>query len=685
MSFNALQRLRIADVLRQIANLLPIVFTALLLVFAENSALEAYRTFRRIEASNANEAIRAGRDIGDQAKVVEMSRRKLGNRLIIGFSAEDVGDIREALARLLDVTRQARPSFVMPGDSVLIVQADAIAQLASGLVAAFEVASPDDAALLNALDGDLKRLSEKFRLLQEHMTEQGTRYIAMQAETLNASNSAMLKLSMAMVGAIVSMLALLVLNRRATWKANYRADHDVTTGVLNRRAFERWIEGVKFDAQASKAVMVFDLDNFKEINDELGHMAGDHVLKAFVRNLIGSFGQDALVVRWGGDEFVVVVSTDGFVEAGAVTLLRASFARLQSVVRFGDTDIDVRCSGGAAIWPTDSQDFHEVLQLADLALYKAKARGKSRLQFYDTDILNERHKVLALRERLRTALREGELTLHWQPQVDIETGYVPSAEALIRWTDRETGRNIPPSEFIPAAEASDLIIEIDNFVLEEAVETAARWALVWRNPPIAAVNVSAVHFQRREFVSQIRDVLRRHNLSPDRLELEITEGVILGNNIEVTRNLKGLEALGVHISLDDFGTGYSNIAYLSQLKPDRLKIDQTFVATLEGNRQMESLVSAIVGIGRAINCEVVAEGVETVAQLDLVRHLGCRLVQGYYFARPMPDEVFQAWRDEHYPDVPSPLHRLRDVTGRLIAVSEHDEAERRRVGDPART
>ncbi len=677
MNLLAFLRFRKADILRKAANLLPIFFTAVLLIFAENSALEAYRTFQRIEASNASEAIQAGRDIGDQAKLVEMSRRKLGNRLILGFTAEDAKDIREALRRLNATIEKARPSFIMPGDTVLISQIDGVAELASGLGAAFEKVGPDDMAVLNALDGDLRRLSEKFRLLQENMSEQGTRYISMQSETLAASYSAMLKLSIALVGAIVSMLALLVLNRRATWQANYRADHDVTTGVLNRRAFERWIEGIHFDPQASKAVMVFDLDNFKEINDELGHMVGDHVLKAFVANLTASFGQDALVVRWGGDEFVVVVSTDGFVEAGAVTLLRASFARLQSVVRFGDTDIDVRCSGGAAVWPSDSRDFHEVLQLADLALYKAKSRGKSRLQFYDTDILNERHKVLALRERLRAALRDGELSLYWQPQVDIEHGYVPSAEALIRWVDRETGRLIPPSEFIPAAEASDLIIEIDNFVIEEAVRTAAKWATMWQYPPIAAVNVSAVHFQRREFVSQVRDILRRHNLSPDRLELEITEGVILGNNTEVTRNLKGLETLGVHIALDDFGTGYSNIAYLSQLKPDRLKIDQTFIASLSGNCQMESLVSAIIGIGKAINCEVVAEGVETADQLDLVRKLGCCLVQGYHFAKPMPDEEFQAWRDANYPDQVASVRRLRRLGSRLAHVAGREASRRR--------
>ena len=668
MNLLAFLRFRKADILRKAANLLPIFFTAILLIFAENSALEAYRTFQRIEASNASEAIRAGRDIGDQAKLVEMSRRKLGNRLILGFTEEDAKDIREALHLLLATIERARPSFIMPGDAALISQIDTIAELASGLSVAFANVGPNDTAVLNALDGDLRRLSEKFRLLQENMAEQGTRYIALQGETLAASYSAMLKLSIALVGAIVSMLALLVLNRRATWQANYRADHDVTTGVFNRRAFERWIEGIHFDPQASKAVMVFDLDNFKEVNDELGHMAGDYVLKVFVGNLIASFGQDALVVRWGGDEFVVVVSTEGFVEAGAVTLLRASFARLQSVVRFGDTDIDIRCSGGAAVWPSDSRDFHEVLQLADLALYKAKSRGKSRLQFYDTDILNERHKVLALRERLRAALRDGELSLHWQPQVDVEHGYVPSAEALIRWTDRETGRIVPPSEFIPAAEASDLIIEIDNFVIEEAIRTAARWATIWQYPPIAAVNVSAMHFQRREFVGQVRDILRRHNLSPDRLELEITEGVILGNNAEVTRNLKGLEALGVHIALDDFGTGYSNIAYLSQLRPDRLKIDQTFIASLSGSCQMESLVSAIIGIGKAINCEVVAEGVETADQLELVRRLGCSLVQGYYFAKPMPDEDFRAWRDGNYPDAVASVKHLRRLGDRLASV-----------------
>jgi EAL domain-containing protein (putative c-di-GMP-specific phosphodiesterase class I) len=201
------------------------------------------------------------------------------------------------------------------------------------------------------------------------------------------------------------------------------------------------------------------------------------------------------------------------------------------------------------------------------------------------------------------------------------------------------------------------------------VRTGARWAQMWSHPPTVAVNMSAMHFQQRDFVDQVRDTLRRYGMHPSQLELEITEGVVLGDNAEVKRNLDGLAMLGVRIALDDFGTGYSNIAYLSHLKPDRLKIDQTFIRRLGNNPHVRSLVAAIIGIGRAIDCEVVAEGVETAEQLAEIKALGCQLVQGYYFARPMPVGEFEQWREmSGFNDEASSIQQLRRVADRMAAV-----------------
>jgi diguanylate cyclase (GGDEF)-like protein len=654
----------------------PVALCLGLLVFAENTAIDAYNTVQRIESSRPSLSFAANRWVIEKIKLLGGMEALFDMDESKPLSSTDLAMLRSYIKNLLPLVQNVRDLDSRSQSSPFEVYTTQIQDLGGGVIAAMAAGSVDDPGFRAALSHDLKRLKLLFQRVNEELSVQSATLIEMQGTAMTASRHALLRLFVSLLGAVASMLILLLLNHKSRREAEFQAHHDVTTGLLNRLGFEMWIEAYERGSERLPlALVVLDIDDFKEVNDEFGHMAGDMVLRAFVRQLIANFGPDAKAVRWGGDEFVVALPIEGFFDAGAVTMLRSAFSHLATSVQFGATEIGVQCSGGVAFCPADAPTVRETLQLADLALYKAKRQGSARLQFYDTEIGQERQRVLTIRDRLRNALRAGELQLYWQPQVNISYPHVPSAEALLRWHDPRTGMMVPPSEFIPAAETSELILEIDNFVLEQAIRTAAAWAKKWQHPPTVAVNVSALHFQQREFVSQVRDLLRLHNLHPNRLELEITEGVILGDDAVVARNLEGLEQLNVRLALDDFGTGYSNIAYLSHLKPNRLKIDQTFVRRLGHDKQMKSLVSAIVGIGRAIDCEVVAEGVETAEQLAEVKSLGCQLVQGYYFARAMPVDAFEAWRDANYPDEQAAIQQLR-LIGERMASSQGGRSDR---------
>lgn len=643
----------------------PLAVAIVLVVCAARTASEAGRALVGFsELENSMVALSEG-GISTAAAEVELIRRAIVRSGGTTFTEADRLTLRSALGRLVGAARRSQQQFASLGEGELAADAGAVADRASGLMAGAPVARTAGALDPAALEGLAVRLDEldaRVGMFLGQLGERGARLRAIQRGLELDSFGATRKMFVSLVGAVVSMLILFALHRRAMRDAEFRANHDPLTGLVNRRAFEARISRRNADRGGGPvAVMVVDLDDFKQINDELGHMAGDRVLQAFADRLADSFPADATVLRWGGDEFAVIIPLEGYVGAGAISMLRVAFDRLAAQLMLEPESVGVRCSAGLALYPADGADLPEVLQLADLALFEAKRRGKGRLQFYDRSLSAERQRVIALRGRLRMALAEGELEVHWQPQVDVGRALVPSAEALVRWVDLRSGENISPKDFIPAIESTDLIIELDHFVLDSAIRTAARWGRRWKRPPTVAVNVSAIHFQQREFIGLVSELLHRYGVPPEQLELEITEGVILGQNDDVRRNLDGLARLGVRIALDDFGTGYSNIAYLLQLKPDRLKIDQSFVRNLAGSEQMRQLVAAIIGIGRVIDCEVVAEGVETREQVDALDALGCRLLQGYHFARPMPAPLFEKWRDAEWPEqmAPQPARIIR--------------------------
>jgi diguanylate cyclase (GGDEF)-like protein len=373
-----------------------------------------------------------------------------------------------------------------------------------------------------------------------------------------------------------------------------------------------------------------DLDGFKLVNDMHGHHAGDELIRVVGRRIAAALRDADVAARFGGDEFAVLqtcASQPGQAMALAERLLDA----LHAPIRLQDAEVTISVSIGVALFPDDGTTAEDLLRNADTAMYRAKADGKATCRFFepqmDAAIMARRR----LENGLRRAVAEERLALVYQPIVD-SVGRAPLGfEALLRWEHEELG-SIPPSEFIPVAEDTGLIVPIGDYVLRRACSDAATWPAPLR----VAVNLSAVQFRRKGLVQSVQRALAESGLAGDRLELEITETLLIENRDEALRVLRELKDLGVRIAMDDFGTGYSSLSYLQCFPFDKIKIDRIFVADLPNNSQNASIVQAITAMGRSLHMRVVAEGVETAHQADVLKGLSCDEMQGYLIARPMP-------------------------------------------------
>ncbi|MCP5387842.1 MAG: EAL domain-containing protein [Novosphingobium sp.] len=427
-------------------------------------------------------------------------------------------------------------------------------------------------------------------------------------------------------------------DRLAVEQTEQLAMHDALTGLLNRRRMtdllDRTLAAYQYQ-QRSCATMLIDLDRFKQINDTLGHAIGDGLLKQVGERLVTIVGDREKVCRLGGDEFQVILPDCD--DRGALGDLAG---RIISMLSQPYTVEGSRCiigaSVGIGISPFDGAERGELMRNADLALYAAKHAGRGRFCFFTRDLLEAVEERKVLEEDLHDAIERGELELHFQPVVSATTNRVVGAEALVRWTHPERGK-ISPQLFIPIAEESSLISRIGEWILRQGCEQAARWPGSLR----LAVNVSPVQFIDPGFPNMVAQALAVSGLSPDRLELEITEGVFLAEGNSVDETFAMLKNLGVRMALDDFGTGYSSLAYLKSAPFDKIKIDQSFVrgATVNGSRN-RAIITAIVGLAQALDMETTAEGVETFDQLEMVRQQGVSLVQGYLYSPPLPNSQF---------------------------------------------
>jgi diguanylate cyclase (GGDEF)-like protein/PAS domain S-box-containing protein len=424
---------------------------------------------------------------------------------------------------------------------------------------------------------------------------------------------------------------------RATSLAmSHLAQHDFLTDLPNRMLFNDRLKQAISLAERHRmqlAVMFIDLDHFKKINDSLGHVVGDKLLQSVAGRLVTCVRRADTVSRMGGDEFLVLLSQ---VENGEDAAVSArTILRVLARPHFIDNkSLDVSVSIGVSTYPSDGPDAESLMNKADTAMYEAKQNGRNTYQFFRRDMQARLADRQLLERDLRYALGRNEFLLHYQPKFDLQTGHVTGVEALIRWEHPQKGL-LHPGQFIPIAEECGLILPIGRWVRLEACRQARAWSVAGLGILPVAVNVSALEFGDKDFVSEVRATLIATGVEPTNLELELTESALMYDAESTVRTLGALKAMGVKLAIDDFGTGYSSFTYLRRFRVDALKLDQSFVQEITTDFEDAPIVDAMISLGKSLKQRVIAEGVETRAQLNFLQRHGCAEGQGYYFSRPL--------------------------------------------------
>jgi diguanylate cyclase (GGDEF)-like protein/PAS domain S-box-containing protein len=426
----------------------------------------------------------------------------------------------------------------------------------------------------------------------------------------------------------------------------HQATHDTLTGLANRTLLHDRLRQAMVQSQRQRsllAVLFIDLDQFKFINDTVGHTVGDELLKHAAERLRACVREGDTVARLGGDEFVLVLSDQAGVPDVSHAVERVLVAMSQPYRILGK-EFGTTCSLGVSLYPQDGAEADTLLKHADAAMYRAKAQGRNGFCFFTAEINAQLSERLALEHDLRRALRSDEFVLHYQPKVALESGALIGAEALVRWRHPELGM-LSPARFIPVAEETGLIVPLGEWIMREACTQARIWRERGMQFNLLSVNLSPRQFKQRELEQQIAKVLADSGLPAECLDLELTESLMMENAEEYILRLEKLKSLGVQLSVDDFGTGYSSLNYLKQFPVDRLKIDQSFVRDITGDAGDAAIVQAIIQLGQILGLSVTAEGVEDEAQLAFLRRHGCDEAQGYYFSPPLTADAFEAlWK-----------------------------------------
>jgi diguanylate cyclase (GGDEF)-like protein len=427
----------------------------------------------------------------------------------------------------------------------------------------------------------------------------------------------------------------------ANKQLRHLATHDSLTGLPNRVLLDDRLTQAAAHAERdghSFAVAMFDLDRFKVVNDSFGHRAGDELIKEVAHRLASVARGTDTVARLGGDEFLFIMDRLARRE-DAVHIVRRAVEALSQPIRIGDVDIHASASIGVAMFPVDGKGVDTLIANADAAMYCAKQRGRNNIQCYASGMNAITQDKVKLESDLHTALALNQLELHFQPKLETMSGAIYGAEALVRWRHPERGL-VPPGEFIPLAEACGLIDKIGAWVVNEACRQARAWQLQGLPSLRVAVNLSALQFRNGNLHQMIAEALAAAELEPRFLEVEITESALMSDPEESVKILEQLSRMGVVVSVDDFGTGYSSMAYLRRFPIDKLKIDRTFIGELLSRADDASIVRAIVSLAHNLRLKVVAEGVETSDQLELLRSLGCDQYQGFWFSPAVPAAKF---------------------------------------------
>lgn len=430
--------------------------------------------------------------------------------------------------------------------------------------------------------------------------------------------------------------------RQAQSKLNYLAYHDPLTGLSNRRSFiERLEESLRESAQRDErlAVLFIDLDQFKQVNDSLGHGVGDELLISVAARLSEHVRLIDMLARLGGDEFICLM--EGVRSENEVELLaREIIGAFDFPFRLDDHELFLSASVGICLSPADGNNVLDLMRNADTAMYRAKALGRGNFHFYTPEMTRDAQVRIRMENLLRRALANGELSVHLQPQVETKSGRLVGAEALVRWNSPELGL-VMPMRFIPLAEDSGLIVGLGNWVLRETCRQVMQWSKSGFDLPQVSVNLSVKQLERPEFIDVLCQILDETGMDAASLKLELTESVVMavGQSFDL---LERLRDLGISLSLDDFGTGYSSLSYLKMLPVQQLKIDKSFVDGIGKNSGDEAIIRTVMELARSLDFEVIAEGVETVEQSDFLAELGCEQLQGHLHGKAMPPPEFRA-------------------------------------------
>ncbi len=508
---------------------------------------------------------------------------------------------------------------------------------------------PDVSPLLTTLE-QLVRLHSitRERLLREHEQR------AARQNTLFFGLAGIL----AIIGLLIARRSLRAVNwlalkqRAVEEKIKHQAHYDALTGLPNRYLALDRLTLMTRDAgrnQQHVGVLFIDLDFFKKVNDMFGHARGDRLLVEAARRIARSVRGSDTVGRLGGDEFIVLVGgVDSADEIGPIA--ENLIASLRDPFSIDGNELVLTASIGISVYPEDGSDRHQLIRKADTAMYHAKNSGRNAFSYFTESMNRITSRQLGLEGQLHGALDRGEFEVYYQQKVEIESGRIVGAEALLRWNSEVLGP-VSPAEFIPIAEQSGLIVQLGEFVLAEALNATHAWRREAGTDFRIAVNLSPRQFRDPDLVNHISKSLHRAGVPSEGLELEITEGVLLNDYLDIDDDLAELTRLGVVIAMDDFGTGYSSLSYLRHYPFSVIKIDRSLIQGIDDSAMNEQLVNAAISMAHALNIEVVAEGVETGPQLDILRRLGCDIAQGFYFGRPLPRaKITERLRTQRNPD-----------------------------------
>jgi diguanylate cyclase (GGDEF)-like protein len=439
-----------------------------------------------------------------------------------------------------------------------------------------------------------------------------------------------------------------IITQRKQAELYYLAHYDSLTGIPNRMLLGDRLDQACRDAKRKErlvALLFIDVDRFKQINDSLGHSVGDGVLRKVVERLKASARGADTVARLGGDEFVILM--EDLADPGDVDMVAQRLVDSMRIpIELLGHSLVATVSVGSAIYPSDDTEISPLLAKADAAMYQAKAGGRDRFCKYSSDITMYNPARMSLENDLRGAIERNELLLHFQPQVDIISQEIRGVEALVRWQHPQRGL-VSPGQFIPIAEDSGLIVPLGEWVLREAFRQMREWKELDLPPLRMSINISALQFRQGSLLSFLADQLVTYDIDPRYVELELTESVLMHNMDEVLQTLKEIKALGVSLAIDDFGTGFSSLSYLRRFPIDRLKIDQSFVRDIECTPANESIARAIVGLANSLSLDIVAEGIETPAEMAVLEHMQCTEGQGYLFAKPLSAKDVVIWFASH--------------------------------------